>query len=229
MDDEDLKKKAAYKAADFIESGMTVGLGTGSTVKYFIERLVQKSRENNLKIQTVSSSFRSLKLALEGGLQVSDIETRLTIDITVDGADEIDKNKRMIKGGGGALLREKILASMSRELVVIVDESKKVSLLGHRKLPVEVVPFAGLATLHKIKKPGLNAQFRKKENSESELYVTDNGNYIIDIKYDKLLEDPEREHALLKEIPGVVETGFFFRLAGRVITAYRDGQVIVTP
>ncbi len=132
----------------------------------------------------------------------------------------------MIKGGGGALLREKIVASMSKEMVVIVDETKVVPLLGHRKLPVEVVCFAHLVTLHLIQKLGFSASFRKKDKKD-EYYVTDNGNYIIDVQFSSPLENPEKEHSLIKEIPGVVETGFFFHLAGRVIIAFADGQVVI--
>jgi ribose 5-phosphate isomerase A len=228
VDSEKLKQLAGYKAAEFIESGMIVGLGTGSTAKYFIEKLIKRKEQNkNFSIQVVASSSKSLEQAKKGGLFVADINKLHSIDITVDGADEIDQKKRMIKGGGGALLREKIVASMSREMIVIVDESKKVSFLGKRKLPVEVIPFCSIATLTAIEKLGLNAQFRQNETTK-ELYITDNGNYIIDIHFSHLLEKPEEEHARLKEIPGVVETGFFFHLAGRVITAYKDGQVIIT-
>lgn len=229
MNNETLKKAVGYKAASFIEDGMIVGLGTGSTAKYFIERLIERQRTENLKIHTAASSKRSMELAKEGGLPILDVDTLTSIDITVDGADEIDSEKRMIKGGGGALLREKIIASMSRELIIIIDESKKSSFLGHKKLPVEIVPFACQATLYKIQKLGWTAYFRKESTDSSKYYITDNGNYIIDILFPRPLEHPEQEDAILKEIPGVVETGFFFHLAGRVITSYHDGQVIVTP
>lgn len=228
MNDEALKKAVGYKAASLIEKDMIVGLGTGSTAKYFIEKLIERQKTENLNIKTVASSTRSLELAKQGGLPILDINTLQSIDITVDGADEIDSQKRMIKGGGGALLREKIVASMSRELIIIIDESKKTSALGHKKLPVEVVPFACMATLYKIQKLGWTAYFRKESESDPKYYVTDNGNYIIDIFFPAPLEHPEKEHASLKEIPGVVETGFFFHLAGRVITSYHDGQIIIT-
>ncbi|MBS0628001.1 MAG: ribose 5-phosphate isomerase A, partial [Verrucomicrobia bacterium] len=190
--------------------------------------LSERQKKEDLNVKTVASSLNSLELAKKGGLPILDINTLHSIDITVDGADEIDSEKRMIKGGGGALLREKIVASMSQELIIIVDESKKVSLLGNKKLPVEVVPFASEATLYKIQKLGWTAYFRKESDNNLKNYITDNGNYIIDIHFSHLLEHPEKEHALLKEIPGVVETGFFFHLAGRVITSYHDGQVIIT-
>jgi ribose 5-phosphate isomerase A len=228
MNAEALKKAVGYKAASFIENGMVVGLGTGSTAKYFIEKLIERQKTEGLSIQTVASSTRSLDLAEKGGLPILDINTITSIDVTVDGADEIDTKKRIIKGGGGALLREKIVASMSKELIIIIDESKKSPLLGNKKLPVEVVPFASHATLYKIHKLGWAAHFRKESETSTKYYITDNGNYIIDINFAAPLDHPEKEHETLKEIPGVVETGFFFNLAGRVITSYHDGQVIVT-
>jgi ribose 5-phosphate isomerase A len=226
MDQECLKKKAGYLAASFVEDGMTIGLGTGSTAKYFIEKIIARVKDEKLNVRVVASSLQSLEQAQKGGLAVVDINTLTSIDLTVDGADEIDGKKRMIKGGGGALLREKIVASMSKEMVVIVDETKVTPLLGHHKLPVEVTPFACNVTLHKIEKLGFSAKFRKN-NLNNDLYITDNQNYIIDIEFSETIKDPEKIHADIKNIPGVVETGFFFSLAGRVIIAFSDGQVIV--
>ncbi len=226
MDKETLKKKAGYIAASFIQNGMTVGLGTGSTAKYFIEKIIERVKTEDLKTYVVASSNKSLEQAKNGGLCTVDINTIDSIDITVDGADEIDSKKRMIKGGGGALLREKIVASMSKEMIVIVDETKVVPFLGYHKLPIEVTPFANYVTLRRIQKLGVLADFRKKDNTD-EYFITDNGNYIIDIKFASPLENPEKQDALIREIPGVVETGFFFHLAGRVIIAFADGQVIV--
>ena len=156
-----------------------------------------------------------------------DINELSHLDITVDGADEIDSEKRMIKGGGGALLREKILASMSREMIVVVDESKLSPHLGHKKLPVEIIPFAHMVTFRKIEKLGNPAVFRKAKDGS--VYLTDNGNYIVDITFHSPLTDPETVDLALREIPGVVETGFFFNLAGRVIIGFSDGQVVIKP
>ncbi len=225
MDQELAKKAAGYLAANFVQNNMVVGLGTGSTAYYFIEKLIKRVQEENLTIKVVASSQKSLEQARLGGLAICDINSLTHIDLTVDGADEIDAKKRMIKGGGGALLREKILASTSSEMVVIVDESKQVPLLGTQKLPVEVLAFASKATLYKIQKLGLTADFRKTPSGE--LYQTDNGNLIADIHFSAPLENPEECHYRLKEIPGVLETGFFFHLAGRVVIAYFDGQTIV--
>ncbi len=220
------KKNVGYLAAELIQEGMTVGLGTGSTAFYFIERLGQRVKEG-LHIQAVSSSLHSLELAQKLGIPLVDINKVPFVDITVDGADEIDKEKRMIKGGGGALLREKIVASMSKEMIVIIDESKLSEHLGKRKVPVEVVPFACQSTLHKIEKLGLKASFRLDQKGN--VYLTDNGNYIVDISLASPLSNPEHLHTSLKQIAGVVETGLFFHLAGRVIVGFTDGQVVIRP
>ncbi len=226
--EETIKKSIGYRAADFIQDGMIVGLGTGSTAKYFIEKLAQRIHQEDLHIQAVASSKRSLEQALSLKIPMIDINSICHVDITIDGADEIDKEKRMIKGGGGALVREKIVASMSREMIVIVDESKISPLLGRKKLPVEVIPFGHTATLHKIKKLGHSATIRMNPESNT-VYITDNGNYIIDIFFSHLLLNPEQEEKNLLQIPGVVDTGFFFHLAGRVIIGFSDGQITILP
>ena len=154
-----MKKEVGYKAAEFVENGMLVGLGTGTTTFYFIERLIQRCKEG-LKIHAVASSSGSLEQARKGNIPLIDIDKVTALDLTVDGADQIDAQKRMIKGGGGALVREKIVAAMSRELIVIVDESKLVHALGKCKLPVEVLSFAKNATFQHIVKAGYHGEFR---------------------------------------------------------------------
>lgn len=226
MTKELIKKAVGYRAAELIQAGMLVGLGTGSTVFFFIEKLIQRCKEG-LKIQAVASSSHSLSLARKGNIPLIDIEKITALDITIDGADEIDSKKRMIKGGGGAHVREKILANMSNEMMVIIDESKLVSELGRCKLPVEVLPFAHLTTLHMIKKAGYNGKLRKKSNNS--FFITDNHNLIIDIHFDETRAHPEKDHETLIHIPGVVDTGFFFNLAGRVLIGFNDGQVIIKP
>lgn len=217
------KQAAGHAAAALIQDGMLIGLGTGSTAAYFIESLIERV-QNGLKISAVGTSDRSEKQARDGGIPFVDVNTITELDVTVDGADEIDHQKRMIKGGGGALLREKIVASMSREMIVIIDEKKLVDRLGGFPLPVEVVAFAHQVTLHKIQKLGYNGSFRAVKDGS--LYKTDNGNYIIDIAFqDGGCANPEKDDAIIRTIPGVVETGFFFNLAGRVIEGYQDGSV----
>lgn len=221
-----IKKAVGYKAAELIQDGMCIGLGTGTTAFYFIEKLIQRCHEG-LKIHAVASSTSSLEQAKKGHIPLLHVDEITSLDLTVDGADEIDSMKRMIKGGGGALVREKIIASMSQEMIVIVDEKKLVSSLGKCKLPVEVLSFAKTATFHHIAKAGYRGEFRKKPDGN--LYITDNNNLIIDIHFDQLRENPEQDHETLIHIPGVVDTGFFFNLAGRVIVGFEDGQVIIRP
>lgn len=215
---ETAKRLAGEKAASFIEDGMIVGLGTGSTAMHFIQHLI----ERKLKITAVASSLRSQELAKKGGIPLIDINTITRIDITVDGADEIDPTKRMIKGGGGALLREKIVASMSQEMVVIVDQTKLVSHLGTHKLPVEIVPFAYPATIHKLEARGYKGVVRLDGRAP---YITENGNYIYDVQLHKC--HPEEDQEAILQVPGVVETGFFLNYAGRVVVGFLDGTTQV--
>ncbi|MCP5506281.1 MAG: ribose 5-phosphate isomerase A [Chlamydiales bacterium] len=220
--EENGKKAAGYQAAELIESGMLVGLGTGSTVFYFIERLIERVKEG-LSIQAVSSSIASENQAKKGGIPFAEIDTITSVDITIDGADEITPEKEMIKGGGGALLREKILANISREMVVIVDESKVVEKLGKRPLPVEILPFARDAIIEKIKKLGFHGTLRG--HNKDGLFITDNGNLIYDIHFESFRDDPEKDHEKLLRIPGVLETGLFLTYAGRVFIGKQDGTV----
>ena len=216
------KQAAAKAAAEIIQSGMLIGLGTGSTAAFFIEALIERCRNQSLNVRVFPTSERSAKLALAGGIPLCDDRT-VQLDLAVDGADEIDPQKRMIKGGGGALLREKIIAGMSREMIVIADQNKLVEHLGGFPLPLEIIPFARHATFNKIQTLGYNASFRCSESGE--LFITDNGNTIIDIKFHEKCLSPEKDQAILNEIPGVVETGFFFNLAGRIFVGQFDGTV----
>ena len=222
MNEDEMKKKAGESAAEWIEEGMLVGLGTGSTVFHFINRLIQRTAEG-LHIQFVSSSIQSQEQAKAGGIPLADINAITSIDITVDGADEIDAKRRMIKGGGGALLREKILANTSREMWVIVDESKVVEKLGKHPLPVEILPFGRGATIDKIRKLGFLGHLRTRDDDR--LFETDNGNLIYDIQFESLRDDPESDHERLIRIPGLLETGFFFNLASRLLIGRADGTV----
>jgi len=216
------KKAAAKKAAEWIENGMIVGLGTGSTTAYFIECLAEKVHKG-LSIQAVASSENTKELAAQKTIPLIDLNDAPRIDITVDGADEIDPKKRMIKGGGGALVREKILAFTSKEMVVIVDMSKVVNALGKRKLPVEILTFGAPFTRKKLEQAGFQGAWRK--NEQGAFYVTENGNFLFDIVFSHLLQSPEEEHTIIRNIPGVIDTGFFFGIAGRVIVGYPDGNV----
>lgn len=225
MESDIAKKAAGHCAASLVENGMVIGLGTGSTVLFFIEKLKQRMKEENLRIQVVSSSIRSEALAKEGNIPLLHLDTYVPIDLTVDGADQITPDKKMIKGGGGALVREKIVASSSKEMVVVIDETKRVDLFQNHPLPVEIISYYHTATAQKIKSLGYKGKMRPAKDGS--LYLTDNGNHIFDITLDKPCMKPEEMHARLIDLPGVVDTGFFFGLAGRVIVGSSDGQTTI--
>ena len=220
-----VKQEVGERAAQFVEDGMLIGLGTGSTAKYLIEALIERVKKEHLNIEVVATSKESEMLAKEGGLKFRDINQITKIDLTLDGADEIDlKNFSLIKGGGGALTREKIVADMSEKMIVLVDETKLVDRLGAQwKLPVEIVAFGRDSIKHKLEKLGYFGSYRQKED---ELFFTDNGGVILDIEIpsDK---KPETMHEEIKKVTGVIETGFFFDLATTAIVGYTNGDVKV--
>lgn len=213
---------AAKKAAERIESGMIVGLGSGRTSELFIEELGNLI-ERGLKVQAVPSSRASAELAKKKKIPLLDINSASHIDVTVDGADEIDPKKRMIKGGGGALLREKILAAASREVIIIIDEAKRVPLLGKGKLPLEILFYGSPYTRAKIENLGFRGHWRMDSNGTN--FITENGNLIYDIEFDTPLHAPEKVNEVLLHIPGVIETGFFFNMAHHVIVGFSDAHV----
>jgi len=220
------KVAAGEKAASLIENGMIVGLGSGTTSMKFIEALT-KQVEAGLRIQAVASSRASAELAKQGGIEVIDINSVPRIDITVDGADEIDTKKRMIKGGGGAHVREKILATSSDEMVVVVDESKLVGQVGTKKLPVEIIFFGSPATRMKIEALGYSGKWRL--NEDETFFITENGNLLLDLHFNEPPKAPEHLHEALLNVPGVVDTGFFFNIAGRVVVGFDDGKAEIRP
>jgi ribose 5-phosphate isomerase A len=219
---EDAKKAAGRAAADLIKHDMIVGLGTGSTANYFIEALAFRVKQGLHLKAVVASSKRSHDLAKHLSLPVQDINDVPHIDITVDGADEIDPLKRMIKGGGGAHVREKILAVNSHEMVVIIDETKRVPKIGAGKLPVEILFFGSPATRTTLEKMGYLGKWRLKDDGG--LFVTENTNLIYDVVFDMPPPYPEQVHEEMIHIPGVIDTGFFFNMAGRVVVGYMDGH-----
>lgn len=218
------KKAAGNAAVDLIKEDMLVGLGTGSTAAYFIEGLSKRCKEG-LKIKAVATSEQSHHLAQSLGIPLIDANEISYLDIDVDGADEIDQHKNMIKGGGGALLREKIIAQSSREMVVIVDETKFLQTLGSCPVPVEIVSFAYKTTLKRLEDNGYH--FHLRMNRDNSPFITDNKNYIADIQFDAPITNPKKTHEQLINIIGVVETGLFFNLAKRVLIGYEDGFVKV--
>lgn len=224
MDQDTIKRAVGIKAAQLVLPGMKVGLGTGSTAFYFIEALIERCRQG-LKIEAMASSERSLQQAMKGGIPLLDPHKVSSLDLTVDGADEVDPEKRMVKGRGGALVREKIVANMSKEVIIIIDEGKLVPCLGQGRVPIEVIPFGIAATLKQLEKGGFHPHIR--QNSDHSPYITDNGNMICDLQFQSPTEHPEQDHERLIHIPGVVDTGFFFHLSGKIIVGFQDGQVVI--
>lgn len=213
-----IKKAVGHFAAKLVPSEGVIGLGTGSTATCFIEALAERVKIEKLSIKCVATSQKSHNLAASLGISMIDHKDVIEIAMTIDGADEIDLQKRMIKGGGGALVREKIIATSSREMVVIVDESKVVKQLGAFGLPVEILPFCYKATLHKMEALGFKGKLRDS-------YITDNGNFIVDLQGN--FNDPIHTEKQISAIAGVVDTGFFIGIAGRVIIGRADGSVTI--
>lgn len=197
---------------------MTVGLGTGSTVYYSIQAIGRRVADG-LSIQAVATSVRSEMLAKELGIPMIPFSEVEDIDMTIDGADEVDPEWNLIKGGGGALLREKIVADASKRLIIVVDESKLVQRLGRFPLPVEVVPFGFELTQRKLRQLGCEPKLRM---SDSQIYMTDNENYMMDCEFGSIAQ-PGRLSETLHRIPGVVEHGLFVGMAAQVIVGRFDG------
>ncbi|CAH0347099.1 ribose-5-phosphate isomerase RpiA [Bacillus sp. CECT 9360] len=206
------KKIAGEKAADFVQDGMIIGLGTGSTVYWTIKKIAERIK-GGLRVKGIPSSSNTERWAIEFGIPLTDFSEVQNLDLTIDGADEIDPNFNLIKGGGGALLREKIVSISSKELIIVADDSKIVSQLGNFPLPVEVVPFGWEITAQKIAQLGCSPALRMKDDR---IFSTDNGNYILDCTFESI-PDPEMTHNHLKLIVGVVETGLFIGMADKVI------------
>ncbi len=220
----DVKMTLGEVASKLVQSGMTVGLGSGTTAARFIASLGKRVAEG-LKIQAIPSSEESHGLAATFGIPLTDFSSTSTVDIVIDGADEVDHQKRLIKGGGGALLREKIIASSAKEMIVIVEDKKIVDNLGAFGLPVEITPFGWQATINQLQQLGFDASLRTMNKRP---YISDNCNYIVDIKYETVCDDPERDHNMIINIPGVVDTGFFIGIATKIIIGRPDGSIEIT-
>jgi ribose 5-phosphate isomerase A len=218
---DELKQKAACFAVDFVESGMIVGLGTGSTTHFALLRLAELIRSGRLRdILGIPSSLRTENAAREFGIPLTDFETHPLIDITIDGADEVDPELNLIKGGGGALLREKVLAQATRRNIIIVDESKLAPRLGTKwALPVEVVPFARPAEERFIASMGAAVTLRSKDGHP---VTTDQGNLLLDAAFGPM-KDPAAIAERLNGRAGIVEHGLFLGLARDVIVAGKEG------
>lgn len=220
------KRAAAARALDFVESGMRLGLGTGSTAAWLVKLLGEKVRAGRLDVTCVPTSSRTRDLAEECGVRVTTLDELGWLDLTIDGADEFDPELRLIKGGGGALLQEKIVATASDKMIVISDPAKEVERLGAFPLPVEIVRFGWQVTktiveglLEEADVAGRQATLRLNRD---EPFVTDEGHYIIDLHL-RRIGAPERLAALLARVPGVVETGLFLNVADTIVVGREDG------
>ncbi|WHY31861.1 ribose-5-phosphate isomerase RpiA [Bacillus wiedmannii] len=213
------KQLAGEYAANFVKDGMKVGLGTGSTVYWTIQKLGERVKEG-LSFQAVPTSKETEVLAKQLNISLISLNDVQSLDLTIDGADEIDANLQLIKGGGGALLREKIVATSSKELIIIADESKLVTHLGTFPLPVEIIPFLWKQTERKIQSLGCQTTLRLKNN---ETFITDNNNVIIDCVFPYNISNPANLHTQLKMITGVVETGLFVNMTSKAIIGTKNG------
>ncbi|UCG70492.1 MAG: ribose-5-phosphate isomerase RpiA [Thermoplasmata archaeon] len=214
-----LKQVAGERAIEYVKDGMVVGLGTGSTTYYAIKRLGMMVNEG-LDIIGIPTSVSSEEIALESGIKLSNLQEHPEVDVTIDGADEVDPNLDIIKGMGGALFREKIVAFASEMEVIVVDPSKMVEILGTKSpLPVEVAPFGWKNCQKSLKNLGCDPRLRMKDESK---YTTDSNNYIIDCSFEKI-ENPKTLESEINNIPGVIENGLFLGIADIVIMGTEDG------
>jgi len=216
---EQMKRVAGEYAVGFVQPGFVTGIGTGSTVYYFIHALAEKVKQG-LDITAVVTSRKSGELSKQLGITVTDLNDVDTIDITIDGADEVDKQLQLIKGGGGALLQEKMVAAASRKMIVIADGNKIADQLGRFPLPVEVIPYGWKQTQKHIGKLGCRKIILREKDGKP--FITDHGHYILDCHFEKI-EQASLLSQQLNSIPGVVENGLFIDMASAVIIGKEDG------
>jgi ribose 5-phosphate isomerase A len=226
---DEMKRQAAARALEQVRDGMKVGLGTGSTARHFVELLGERVRDG-LKVVGVPTSEATRADAMRCGVALTTLDEVDRLDLTVDGADEMDPALNLIKGGGGALLREKIVAAASDRMIVIADESKWVANLGRFPLPVEVIPFGLAATRRAINaafaQTGVSGQMVIRKGKDGHVFVTDGGHWIVDTHLGRI-SDPPRLAFLLSVIPGVVEHGLFIGLATTAVLAGAQGIRVV--
>lgn len=217
------KKLAAMKSVEYIESGMAVGLGSGSTARFFVQALGERVRQG-LRIKAIPTSRKTKMLAVEEGIPLTNFGKISRLDVTVDGADEIDRNLNLINGGGGALLREKIVAKATDHLVIVADSRKPVSVLGAFPLPVEVIPFGWQNVAESIRKLNSEVTLRIQENGRP--FRTSQKNYVLDCRFEAI-PDPESLGVKLRQIIGVVEHGLFVGMTETAIIGRNDAVEIV--
>lgn len=221
---------AAKRAAAFVETGMRVGLGTGSTAAWMVRCLAERVREEGLRITGVPTSERTAVLARELGIPLTTLDEAKWLDLTIDGADEFDGDLCLIKGGGGALLREKIVATASDQMIVIADAAKEVATLGAFPLPVEIVPFGWQTTKALIEEALINVDVLGRaavpRMAGDAYYLTDEGNRLLDLEL-KRIGNPRQLSLVLNQIPGVVENGLFIDICDIVVIGHADARVEV--
>ncbi|MGD2072042.1 MAG: ribose 5-phosphate isomerase A [Candidatus Thorarchaeota archaeon] len=221
------KLNAAKSAVKLIPATGTIGLGSGSTVAIFAEELGHKIASNEVDISVVPSSYQTYLLAIQYNIPLTNLDSNPELILTIDGADEVDKQLNLTKGGGGALFQEKIVASASKKLIIIVDESKLVDKLATKfDIPCEVFPFSLGVVRRKISEMGVLSTVRQAQNKMGPV-VTDNGNFILDLKFSKPIDDPMKVAVELKMIPGVIETGLFVDMTDEVHVGTEDGSYII--
>lgn len=209
---EEAKKRAALEALKHLKDGFTLGLGSGSTAAYAIREIGRKIQQEGLRISGIPTSYQALLLAVDCGIPLTTLNEHPKLDLTIDGADQIDEALNMIKGMGGALTREKIIASASRQLVIVADETKLVKKLGtNHPVPVEALPFSLPTVLSKVREMGGRPVLREGRGKVGPV-VTDNGNFIVDVDFG-VINAPKELNSRLNLIPGVVETGLFIEMA----------------
>jgi ribose 5-phosphate isomerase A len=223
------KKNAAIKAVDDnIKRNMILGIGSGSTIIYAIERIAELSKKEDLNLICIPSSYQSYQLILENDLKLSSLDKYPEIDLDIDGADEVDKDLNLIKGGGGCLVQEKILASNSKKLVIIADfrkQSEKLGINWKKGVPIEVIPMGYFPVMKKLERLGGKPNLRMAQSKSGPL-ITDNGNFILDVDFG-IIENPSSLNDKILKIPGVVDTGFFINMASKVYIGQKNGEVIV--
>jgi ribose 5-phosphate isomerase A len=216
------KQMAGYKAAEYVKDNMVVGLGTGSTAYYMVEKIGEMVK-GGLKVKCIPTSVATFNQAKELNIPLTTIDEVESIDLCIDGVDEIDDKFNAVKGGGGALFREKAVAKIAKEVIWIMDDSKLVDAIGAFPLPVEVVPFGYTHVFKKIKNANLNPVLRLKDGKT---FVTDNGNYIIDLHLTKPM-DINSVNTFLKTLGGIVEVGLFINMCNRIIVGTDNGVKVI--
>lgn len=221
------KRMAGEEAVNYIEPGMVIGIGTGSTAAHMVRALAQRLRDGLTISGAIPTSQATRQLAAGLGIPLTSLDEHPELDLAIDGADEIDPNLFLIKGGGGALLREKIVATASRRFIVIGDSTKLVSKLGSTApVPVETVPFAVATVRRSLEKLGASVQLRQRDGKT---FITDNSNVILDCYFSNGIEDATILDLLMRAIVGVVETGLFLRMAERAIIGGASGVQVMLP